>query len=552
MLYIGRLGQAGLKKESVVGTLATPPDRYRRFHLPFNFSTDIALLIGKGVQGLADEVLRTAQGPGQLKGGKMKYELDLLEVGDDLMAAFGTDTMTETASFTVVGHTIFTVTALANDSIDFKEGIGVEKTATLTPGDYTAYEFCAEVKTQMESANGTAVTYTVTFSKTTKKFTITPSASTIDLLWNSGTNNAKAADTLMGFAADILASAAATSPVAVTFDANANDSIDFTEGAGTEKHAYLTAGTYAMGADSGVASSLCKLVKDIMEAANGTADAYTVTYSYTTKKLTAVNGTEVFVFKWTTGVNAATAAMSLLGFTADSASATTAVSDSTTAAFVMSHAFSRIASAELPSYSWWQKTGLDYPQHLGCMLTKLELSAKAKEFVEMDAEWLGLAYDANGVTQTATFSSLNPCKFSMCALTIGGSLSANYDDVKITIANSVAVEHSVSATIWGTKIYSKGFKVDVSLSLIVEDLAEWAKFIAGTDTSLSLVITSPDLIKAGFPYKLTLSIPKIAYSAAPRQLPNGLIKIVFTGHAKNTDASYAMLPTLVTSYGAAY
>ena len=436
MPYIGRFGQAGLKKEITAGTLATPPDRYRRFQLPFNFSTDIALLIGKGVQGLADEVLRTAQGPGQLKGGKLKYELDLNEVGDDLMAMFGTDTVTEVASFTI--------STGANDTLDFDIGAG-QLSCTIAPGTYKAGQTQADTGTLCQliyaaiHAAEAVGTYTVAFTRsaTGGTFTITRSAGTFDILTKTGTNTAKSIGPTIGF------------PVS--------------------------------------------------------ADE-TASLTYTGATVSAV----------------------------------------------YSHAFSRIQSATPPTYSWWQKNGLDYPQHLGCMLSKLELSAKAKEFVEMDTEWLGLSYDANGTTKTASFSALNPCKFNMCAFTIGGAPSANYDDVKLTFNNSVAVEHSVSATIWGTKIYSKGFKTDVNLSLMIEDLTEWAKFIAGTSSSLSLAITSPDLIKAGFPYSLTISIPHLAYGAAPRQLPSGLIKVVFTGHAVNPDSTYSTLPTLVNGYGLSY
>ena len=56
----------------------------------------------------------------------------------------------------------------------------------------------------------------------------------------------------------------------------------------------------------------------------------------------------------------------------------------------------------------------------------------------MDAEWLGLKYDSTGVTQSAVYSALNPCKFSHCAFTIGGAPSANYDDVKLTL-NSTGI-----------------------------------------------------------------------------------------------------------------
>ena len=432
MPQIGRLGQAGLAKEGTLGVLQTPPTRFRRFQLPFNFSTDIALLMGKGVSGIADEVQRTAQGAGQLKGGKMKYELDLLEVGDDLMAMFGVDTVTETASFIVqLG---------VNDTID----------------------------------------------------------------WGAAYSEA------------------------------------------------IAAGTYKIGATSATdVGTLCALLYSAMHAVDNTLTLVTFTPAATGGGSLAFTFSGSTTIKWKTGTNTAKSIGPLLGFPT-SADSTGATITGANIAAVYSHAFSRIQSATPPTYSWWQKTGLDYPQHVGCMLSKLELAAKAKEFIEMDAEWLGLKYDSTGVTQSAVYSALNPCKFSHCAFTIGGAPSANYDDVKLTLNNSVAVEHAVSASIWGTKIYSKGFKCDVNLSLMVEDLTEWAKWLAGTQSSMSLAITGVDLIKPGFPYSLTVGIPVLAYAAAPRQLPNGLIKIVFTGHAVNLNQTSSTAPVLVNNYGLAY
>ena len=445
MAYIGRLVKVGLAKEGTIGTVQAPPVRFRRVQLPFNFSTDIALLMGKGVQGIADEVLRVSQGKAQLKGGKMKYELDPLEVGDDLMAAFGVDTVSEVASFAVA---------------------------------------------------------------------------------DSG--------------------------------AGQNNLLDMNIDGHTNIVVTIAAGTYKAGQTQADTGTLCALLYAGIHAAEPT-QAYTVAFTRTatggtfTIACTTALGTLNLTFK--TGASAAKSIGNLLGYPSGTSGTDLTGALTYTGAGVVavySHAFSRIQSAELSSYTVWQATGLDYPQHVGCMLSKLELAAKAGDYVEMDAEWLGLKYDSTGVTQTPVFSGLAPLKFANCIFTVGGSPSSNYDDVKITIANDIAVEHAVTNSIYGQKIYSKGLKVTANLSLMVEDLTEWAKFLAGGSSSLSLAITSPDLIKVGFPYSLTFAIPHLSYSAAPRPMPNGLVKIAFSSVAVNPDATYSVLTTLVTSYGLPY
>ena len=431
MPYIGRFGQAGLCKEDTLGT-AKVPARFRRFIPPFNFSTDIALLIGKGVQGIADEVLRTAQGKAQLKGGKIKAELDLNEVGDDLMAAFGTDTVTETASFTVVLNT--------SDTIDWD-----------------------------------------TFSVT------------------------------------------------------------------------IAAGTYKAGQTQADTGTLCELLYTPMKVADSNVSGVTFTRTATGGTFTFTFTTGTPTIKWKNGTHTAKSIGPLLGFPTSADSSGYATYTGASVVAVYSHAFSRIQSASLPSYTWWQKTGLDYPQHVGCMLSKLEFAIKKGEFIETDGDWLGLAYDATGITHSATFSSLQPIKWNMCIPSFGGAPVTNYDDLKVTFDNAVAVEHAVTSGIYGTKIYSKGFKTSVSFSLMVEDLTEWAKFIAGTTTAVSLAMTSTETIKAGFYYSLTIAIPIVAYSAAPRTLPGDLIKIVFTGNAVyGAGAGYSSLTTLVNGYGLPY
>lgn len=76
-----------------------------------------------------------------------------------------------------------------NNNIYFKESaVGVTKTAVITPNNYTPALLIVELKIQLEAANGTATTYTVTYDAQTLKITITPSAGTFTFV--AGINDA--------------------------------------------------------------------------------------------------------------------------------------------------------------------------------------------------------------------------------------------------------------------------------------------------------------------------------------------------------------------------
>jgi hypothetical protein len=89
-----------------------------------------------------------------------------------------------------------------NNKIDIAEG-GPQLTATLTSGIYTPTDLATEIKTQLDVAG--AKTYTVTFSRTTRKFTIAADSGTYSILISTGTNALTSPYDLLGFtgAADL-------------------------------------------------------------------------------------------------------------------------------------------------------------------------------------------------------------------------------------------------------------------------------------------------------------------------------------------------------------
>jgi len=125
----------------------------------------------------------------------------------------GTKVTTETASYVIDA---------TNNKIDFTEDGGSELTASLANSTYilgassaTAGTLCAEIKTALEAAG--AGTYTVTYSRTTKKITIAISGGVITafvLKWNTGTNKLLCPAVMLGWtlAADTVSGASAVAP----------------------------------------------------------------------------------------------------------------------------------------------------------------------------------------------------------------------------------------------------------------------------------------------------------------------------------------------------
>lgn len=123
------------------------------------------------------------------------------------------------------------VTLNTNDRIDFTENGGAEVSAQLTAGTYPvgassaeAGTLCALIKTKMEAA-GTG-TYTVTYSGSTDKLTITRSSGVFVIKFATGTNTAANASGIMGFTgADTASAIAATSSSTIQTRAAATSSL---------------------------------------------------------------------------------------------------------------------------------------------------------------------------------------------------------------------------------------------------------------------------------------------------------------------------------------
>lgn len=128
-------------------------------------------------------------------GGTLELEPGADKIGELLNSLLGEAATVETAAIVITINT--------NDFIDFDEGAGA-LAAQIVAGTYAigvasseAGSLCKAIKDALELVGDG--TYTVAYSRTTRKFTITKSAGTFNILWLSGANKAKSAGTTLGY-----------------------------------------------------------------------------------------------------------------------------------------------------------------------------------------------------------------------------------------------------------------------------------------------------------------------------------------------------------------
>lgn len=211
-LYSKQKFRFGLKPEAVRLTGETAPTKWYPIMDPaVKFGPH--LLEDKGIRGVRADFEPIA---GRKIGtGKFKLVLDAQAVGDFLYSLMGSVTSVEQQTVTI---------GASNNKLDFNIGAS-QLHATIASASYAIGTDQTQAGTLCKAINDAIVaaeavgTYTTTYSRTTKLFTITRSAGTFQILWNTGTNTATCIGPTIGFstAADSTGALTYTGVTAVQF-----------------------------------------------------------------------------------------------------------------------------------------------------------------------------------------------------------------------------------------------------------------------------------------------------------------------------------------------
>jgi hypothetical protein len=91
------------------------------------------------------------------------------------------------------------------------------------------------------------------------------------------------------------------------------------------------------------------------------------------------------------------------------------------------------------------------------------------------------------------------------------------------------------------------------MTVVVENTIEWAKYVAGTASSVTIAMTSGQMVQGAVPYSLSFTMTNVQYKQAPRPLSKDLLKITFTADAfSGVNSSTTLTAALVNSHAQAY
>lgn len=194
-LYAIEAQRFGLAKEASRGTAETTPTKWYPSRGIVDLNYVLNLLDDKGLRGVAAKY-PAVSGP-KVGDGKIPLYFDAQHLGEFCYSLLGGKSSAEDTTLTI---------DTTNNKLDFNIG-GSELTATPASATYaigtTSSEtgtLCKAIKDALFAADATG-TYTVSYSRTTKLFTIARSAGTFVLLAATGSHLANGIWTSLGFAA---------------------------------------------------------------------------------------------------------------------------------------------------------------------------------------------------------------------------------------------------------------------------------------------------------------------------------------------------------------
>ncbi len=194
-LYATEAQRFGLAKETVRGTAEATPVKWYPTRGLAEFDYKLQHLMDTGIRGIA---AKYAPISGIKVGeGKIPMFYDAQHMGEMYYSLLGGISSVEDSTITI---------GASNNKLDFNIG-GSELHATIASASYligltsaTASTLCAAIKDALFAADATG-TYTVTYSRSTKFFTIARSTGTFVLLASTGANIATGIWSTIGFAA---------------------------------------------------------------------------------------------------------------------------------------------------------------------------------------------------------------------------------------------------------------------------------------------------------------------------------------------------------------
>jgi len=189
--------------------------------------------------------------------------------------------------------------------------------------------------------------------------------------------------------------------------------------------------------------------------------------------------------------------------------------------------------------------GLIRYNYLGCAFDELTIDAKVKDFAA--ATITGSFQDKEEPDiygyYTGTYSTLSLFTPQMISISLGGSPTNYVKNMQIKISNGLYKEDfRLNKSNLVSSLPLGAGTVTGNIEFTTDMFSEISKYDSGTSTSMVITLESSELIAAGEPYKIVITIPYIFYSAATINRDENFmtIKLDFEAFYNGTNDIYTI------------
>ncbi len=221
------------------------------------------------------------------------------------------------------------------------------------------------------------------------------------------------------------------------------------------------------------------------------------------------------------------------------------------------------AAATLPYLTAWTLLGSERAKVVDCKVDRLALSWTGRELLSLDVTLLGCTPSFGEPSWTPTTDEQTAERFRPVGGTLKLDAASGTPAAAKVSAGSVELRNNVSRvplsdSVLAADVFENGLEVEVSLTVVPDDLAEWRKAVtgsaSGTSASSAPVYGSVELtFQIASNKSLKLTLPRVAFAPSfPEGDPGGgPVELEMSGSALRTASAgpiTAELKNQVASY----